>query len=64
MQAARLAADQGNSRMSVTHPDVAIAPVPHRGFAERHPQLAPFVLAVAIAVVSVFATLAFTGLPA
>jgi len=49
--------------MSATHPAAVIAP--HAGdFVERHPQLAPFLLAVGIIAVSIVVALAFTGLPA
>jgi len=52
--------------MSVTHPHAVVSPVaqPQSGFAERHPHLVPFVVAVAIAVVSIAVSLGFTGLPA
>ncbi len=50
--------------MSVTHPDARVAPVPRHNLAERHPQLAPFLVAAAIVAVSVLVSLAFTGLPA
>jgi hypothetical protein len=49
--------------MSVTQ-YVGFAPAPHPGLTERHPQHAPFLLAVAIVAVSVGVALAFTGLPA
>ncbi len=49
--------------MSVTHPRATFAPVPNNSFAERYPQLAPFLVAAAIVVVSIAVALAFTGLP-
>jgi hypothetical protein len=49
--------------MSVTHPDAAFAPPPQHAFADRHPQFAPFLLAMAILVVAVVGSLALTGLP-
>jgi hypothetical protein len=48
--------------MSVTHPEVSLAPV-RRAFAVQHPHLAPFLVAMAIFVVTVALSLAFTGLP-
>ena len=52
--------------MSATHPHAIVSPVasPRSGFADRHPHLAPFLLAVAIAAVSIAVSLGFTGLPA
>ena len=50
--------------MSVTHPDASSTPVRLPAFATRHPQLAPFLVAVAISVASVSVVLAFVGLPA
>ena len=48
--------------MSVTHPHATFAPV-QRSFADRHPQLAPFLFAAAIVLVSIAVALAFTGVP-
>jgi hypothetical protein len=50
--------------MSVTHPGADFVPVKRHDFADRHPQLAPFLLAVAMFAVSAVVALAFTGLPA
>jgi hypothetical protein len=50
--------------MSVTHSGASFAPVRLSAFATRHPQLAPFLVAVAIAAVTVSVALAFVGLPA
>jgi hypothetical protein len=50
--------------MSVTHPDADLAPVRRIDFASAHPQLTPFVVAVAIFAVSLAVALAITGLPA
>jgi hypothetical protein len=50
--------------MSVTHPNVTLTPAARRGFADRYPELAPFLAAAAIVVVSIAVALAFTGLPA
>ena len=50
--------------MSVTHAHTDFATVERHGFVAGHPHLAPFLLAVAISVVSVVIVLAFTGLPA
>ena len=51
--------------MSVTHPTTATIPVAQtHDFAQRHPQLAPFLVAVAIVTVSILAALVVTGLPA
>lgn len=49
--------------MSVTHPSTGFAPAAGAGFASQHPQLAPFLLAVAIVTVSIVVSLAITGLP-
>jgi hypothetical protein len=49
--------------MSVTHADTSLATVPSHNFAQRHPQLAPFAVAVAFVAVSILVALAFTGLP-
>ena len=49
--------------MSVTHPNTAFAPSSQEGFVGRHPQVAPALVAVAIFVISVAVSLAFTGLP-
>jgi len=48
--------------MSVTHPDISLAPA-RQGFATQHQHLAPFLVAVAIFVVTVAISLGFTGLP-
>jgi hypothetical protein len=50
--------------MSVTHPNTGFASVGHRAFTEEHPQLTPFLAAVAIAAVSIVVFLALIGLPA
>lgn len=50
--------------MSVTHPNAVFAPASRRSFVEKHPQLAPFLVGVAIVALSVIVSLAFTGLPA
>ena len=50
--------------MSVTHPEVALASNQRRGFVSRHPQLAPFLVAVGIAAVSTVVAFVFIGLPA
>jgi hypothetical protein len=50
--------------MSVTHSDANFSTVERHGFTTGHPHLAPFLVAVAIFVVSAVAALAFTGLPA
>jgi hypothetical protein len=49
--------------MSVTHPDVGFAGVHSRGVVANHPQLAPFLVAMAVFVVSGLVALAITGLP-
>jgi hypothetical protein len=49
--------------MSVTHSGASFAPV-RLPFATRHSQLAPFLVAVTIAAVTVSVALAFVGLPA
>ena len=49
--------------MSVTHPGTAFAPDLRRGFAERHPQLTPFLLAMAILSAAATIALSVTGLP-
>ena len=50
--------------MSVTHVESRVVSVPsHRNFAADHPQLAPFLLAVAMVTVSILVALMFTGLP-
>lgn len=50
--------------MSVTTHSAFIArPATQRRFSERHPQLAPFLLAVALFVVLGTAALLITGLP-
>jgi hypothetical protein len=50
--------------MSVTHSNASFAPVPSHHFADQHPQLAPFLVAIALFTVSLLVALAFTGLPA
>ena len=50
--------------MSVTHPHADFSGIEHHGFAAGHPQLAPFLVAVAIFAVSAVVALALTGLPA
>ena len=50
--------------MSVTHLPTDFATVERHGFVAGHPHLAPFLVAIAISVVSVVVSLAFTGLPA
>ena len=49
--------------MSITHPNATFAPAPRHSFADRYPQLAPFLVAAAIVVVSIAVSLVFTGLP-
>jgi hypothetical protein len=49
--------------MSVTHPNSTFASARQRSFADRYPQLSPFLLAAAIVAVSIAVALAFTGLP-
>ena len=50
--------------MSVTHPHATFPGIAAgRSFAERHPQLAPFLAGVALFVLSGAIALAFTGLP-
>ncbi len=50
--------------MSVTHSNANLTTAPSHYFARQHPQLAPFVVAVAFVAVSILVALAFTGLPA
>ncbi|HEY7579469.1 MAG TPA: hypothetical protein VH855_17890 [Acetobacteraceae bacterium] len=50
--------------MSATQSDVVSVPAPSRRFADQHPQLAPFAVAVIFAAASVLVSLAITGLPA
>jgi hypothetical protein len=50
--------------MSVTHPEASLATVPSNHFADEHPQLAPFAVAVVLFAVSLLVALGFTGLPA
>jgi hypothetical protein len=50
--------------MSVTHPNADFTTAHARDFAARHPQLAPFLVALAIFVVSAAVILACTGLSA
>lgn len=49
--------------MSVTHPNASFAPAPQQGFVDKHPQLAPFLVAMAVFVLSAATALAITGLP-
>ena len=49
--------------MSVTHPSVTFASVPKNSFADRYPQFAPFLVAVAMVAASIVVSLAITGLP-
>ena len=49
--------------MSVTHPSTYVPTAHPSDFAARHPQLASFLVAAAIFVVSAVAILAFSGLP-
>ena len=50
--------------MSVTHPHATFPGIAAgRNFAERHPQLAPSLVAVALFVLAGAVALAFTGLP-
>lgn len=49
--------------MSATHPDASVAPSGHASFAADHPQLTPFLVALAIFAVSGLVALMFTGLP-
>jgi hypothetical protein len=50
--------------MSVTHANADLVPAPSHHFADRHPQLVPFIVAVALFAASLVVALAFTGLPA
>ena len=50
--------------MSVTHPVAGLVDVKHRGLASDHPQLMPFLVAMAIFAVTVTVVLSFIGLPA
>ncbi|HET7883864.1 MAG TPA: hypothetical protein VFL55_23455 [Acetobacteraceae bacterium] len=50
--------------MSATYPATGLRPAERYGFVADHPQLAPFLVAVAIFIVSVLVALGFTGLPA
>jgi hypothetical protein len=50
--------------MSVTHPQIGLASDHRRGFAARHPQLTPFLVAVSITAVSAVVALVFISLPA
>ena len=50
--------------MSVTNPDAGFAPAERHSLASDHPQLMPFLVAVAIFAVTVAAVLSFIGLPA
>jgi hypothetical protein len=49
--------------MSVTHPNARLTQAHLSDFAERHHQLAPFLVALCIFTVSAAVVLAFTGLP-
>jgi hypothetical protein len=49
--------------MSVTHPDTTFAPAQQHSFTDKHPQLAPFLLAIAILSVAATVALSLTGLP-
>lgn len=50
--------------MSVTHPDAVLTVTSSRRIGDRHSQLAPFAVAVVIALASALVSLAITGLPA
>jgi hypothetical protein len=50
--------------MSATHPSSSFPAKTHGSFAANHPQLAPFLLAMAVFVVCGIVALAITGLPA
>jgi len=50
--------------MSATHPHVAIPAPEGPGFTERHPQLAPFLVGMAMFLAAGAVALLFTGLPA
>ena len=50
--------------MSVTHPQTATLPTARRDLVSEHPQLMPFLVAVAMVAASVLVSLAVTGLPA
>ena len=49
--------------MSATYPTTGFRPAERHGFTADHPQLAPFLVAVAIFLVSGLVALGFTGLP-
>jgi len=49
--------------MSVTHPHPTLTTAPSHRFEDQHPQLAPFLVAVALFAASLLVALAFTGLP-
>lgn len=49
--------------MSVTHPDAGLAAAEPREFTVKHPQLAPFLVALTIFIISAGVALTFTGLP-
>ena len=49
--------------MSVTHPQARLTPADLSDFAGKHPQLAPFLAALGIFIVSAVAVLAISGLP-
>jgi hypothetical protein len=49
--------------MSATHPAIRFVPAGQHGFTTDHPQLAPFLVAVAMFIVSGLVALGFTGLP-
>jgi|KBSSwiStaDraftv2_1062776.scaffolds.fasta_scaffold3851535_1 hypothetical protein len=50
--------------MSVTHANADLVTAQPNRFADQHPQLAPFIVAVALFAASLVVALAFTGLPA
>ena len=60
----RLVACIEGPTMSATHPTTVIPVAQPHDFVQRHPQLAPFLVAVAIVTASILAALAVTGLPA
>jgi hypothetical protein len=49
--------------MSVTHPEAVYLATRRRDFISRHPQLAPFLVALGLFVASVVVALSATGLP-
>lgn len=64
MQGRDLSTRSKDDPLSVTHPDAGLAPSRRHPFAAEHPQLAPFLVALAIFVATGAIALAFTGLPA